>query len=90
MECNKVEAAKAKGIAEKKLVEGDILGSRKFALIAQNLFPELEGLAHFIRALNVFISSGKKINGEVDWYWVLGVDPSADYKTPRNHYLERV
>ncbi|PSR95948.1 Chaperone protein like [Actinidia chinensis var. chinensis] len=88
MECNKVEAAKAKGIAEKKMVEGDILGSKKFALIAQNLFPELEGLAHFIRALNVFISYEKKINGEVDWYGVLGVDPSADYETLRNHYLE--
>ncbi|KAL6973027.1 hypothetical protein U1Q18_027200 [Sarracenia purpurea var. burkii] len=79
MECNKDEAAKAKGIAEKKLVEGDIPAAKKFALKAHKTFPELEGLLRqFMVTLDVYIFADKHINGEVDSYGVLGVDPLAD------------
>ncbi|KAL6998892.1 hypothetical protein U1Q18_000058 [Sarracenia purpurea var. burkii] len=86
MECNKDEAAKAKGIAEKKLVEGDIPAAKKFALKAQKLFPELEGLHQFMATLDVYISADKRINGEVDLYGVLGVDPTADDEMLKKQY----
>ncbi|GAB4845756.1 hypothetical protein Ancab_039162 [Ancistrocladus abbreviatus] len=86
MECNKDEAAKAKELAEKKLEEKDIFGAKKFALKAKSLFPELDGLCQLLAALDIYISAETKINGEVDWYGVIGVDPSADYDTLRRQY----
>ncbi|KAK3043238.1 hypothetical protein RJ639_002481 [Escallonia herrerae] len=86
MDCNKDEAVRAKEIAEKKLTEKDISGAKKFALKAHNLFPGLEGLSQFIATLDVYISAEKMINGEIDWYGVLGVDPFADDETIKKRY----
>ncbi|GMH01145.1 hypothetical protein Nepgr_002984 [Nepenthes gracilis] len=86
MESNKDEAAKAKEHAEKKLEEFDIVGAKKLALKAQNLFPTLEGLPQLMAALDIYISAERKINGEADWYGVIGVDPSADHDTVRKQY----
>ncbi|PSR89453.1 DnaJ subfamily B member like [Actinidia chinensis var. chinensis] len=86
MECNKDEATRAKEISEKKLTERDIAGAKKFALKAQNLFPGLEGLPQFMETLDVYVSAETKVNGEVDWYGVLRVDPLADDETLRRHY----
>lgn len=78
MECNKEEAVRAKEIAEKKLLERDITGARKFALKAHSLFRELEGLSQFIEIIDVYAAYEKKINGEADYYGIFGVDPFAD------------
>lgn len=86
MECNKDEAGKAKELAEKKFVEKDLMGARKFALKALNLFPGLEGLQPMLATLNIYLSAERKINGEVDWYGVLGVDPSSDDETVKKMY----
>ncbi|KAI7985917.1 Chaperone protein DnaJ 1 [Camellia lanceoleosa] len=86
MECNKNDAVRAKEIAEQKLKERDFAGAKKFALKAQKLFPMLEGLPQFMATLDVYISAETKINGEVDWYGVLGVNPLADTETLRRHY----
>ncbi|XP_009623439.1 uncharacterized protein [Nicotiana tomentosiformis] len=86
MECNKDEAVKAKEIAERKLTEKDIAGAQKFALKARNLFPGLDGLSQFLEVVNVYVAYEKKINGEVDFYSILSVDPSADDETIRKHY----
>ncbi|XP_009783565.1 uncharacterized protein LOC107813853 [Nicotiana tabacum] len=86
MECNKDEAVKAKEIAERKLTEKDIAGAQKFALKARNLFPDLDGLSQFLEVVNVYVAYEKKINGEVDFYGILSVDPSADDETIRKHY----
>ncbi|GAB4860431.1 hypothetical protein Ancab_035590 [Ancistrocladus abbreviatus] len=86
MECNKDEATKAKELAEKKLEEKDIFSAKLFAQKAKSLFPELDGLPQLLAALDVYISAETKINGEVDWYGVIGVDPSADYETLRKQY----
>ncbi|PSS07663.1 DnaJ subfamily B member like [Actinidia chinensis var. chinensis] len=86
MECNKDEATRAKEISETKLTEGDIAGAKKFALKAQNLFPGLEGLSQFMETLDMYVSAETKVNGEVDWYGVLGVDPLADNETLMRHY----
>ncbi|KAF3436897.1 hypothetical protein FNV43_RR19650 [Rhamnella rubrinervis] len=86
MECNKEEALKAKEIAEKKFTELDITGAKRFALRAQNLCPELDGIPEFLATLDIYISAEKKTNAEVDWYKVLGVDPLADESTIRKQY----
>lgn len=86
MECNKDEAARAKELAEKKFAEKDVDGAKKFALKAQKLFPELDGLPQLLVTLDVHISAGKRVNGVVDWYKVLGVEPLADDETIQNHY----
>lgn len=86
MECNKDEAAKAKELAEKKFGEKDIMGARKFAMKALNLFPGLDGLQPLLATLNIYLSSERRINGEIDWYGVLGVEPSSDDETVKKQY----
>ncbi|KAI9092505.1 hypothetical protein K1719_027633 [Acacia pycnantha] len=86
MECNKDEATRAKEIAERKFIAKDILGAKKFALKAQRLFPELEGISQMLATLDVYISADNKIIGEADWYGILGADPRADDETIRKQY----
>ena len=86
MEYKREAAVRAKEIAEKKFEERDIAGAKRFALKAQSLNPELDGLPQLIATLDVYISAEKSTNEEVDWYSVLGVDPLADEPTIRNHY----
>ncbi|XP_028796441.1 meiotically up-regulated gene 184 protein [Neltuma alba] len=86
MECNKDEATRAKEIAERKFVAKDMRGAKKFALKAQTLFPELEGISQMLATLDVYISADNKINGEADWYGILGADPRADDETIRKQY----
>ncbi|XP_022857129.1 uncharacterized protein LOC111378191 [Olea europaea var. sylvestris] len=86
MECNKDDAIKCKGIAEKKLENEDIAGANKFALKAQSLFPNLEGLSALLEVINLYVASQKKINGEVDLYGIFGLDPSVDDDTLRKKY----
>ncbi|KAE9620980.1 putative DnaJ domain-containing protein [Lupinus albus] len=86
MECNKDEAIRAKEIAERKFIAKDTLGAKKFALKAQNLFPALEGIHQMLATLDVHISAENRINGEVDRYSILGVNPLADEDTVRKHY----
>ncbi|XVE85349.1 hypothetical protein DITRI_Ditri17bG0083900 [Diplodiscus trichospermus] len=86
MECNKDEATRAKELAEKKFIAKDIRGARKFALKAQNLYPGLEGISQMIATLDVYISAENKVNGEADWYAILGVNPLADDDGVRKQY----
>ncbi|RDX74569.1 DnaJ-like subfamily B member 14, partial [Mucuna pruriens] len=86
MECNKDEAARAKEIAERKFSEREYAGAKKFALKALNLFPALEGLSQFLTTLDVHISAENKINGEMDWYGILRVNPFADEEAVRKQY----
>ncbi|CAK7336155.1 unnamed protein product [Dovyalis caffra] len=86
MECNKDEATRAKEIAEKKFLGKDLAGAKKFALKAQNLYPGLEGIPQMIATLDVYVAAENKINGEADWYGILGADPQADDEAVRKHY----
>ncbi|KAA8528963.1 hypothetical protein F0562_033549 [Nyssa sinensis] len=86
MECNRDEAMRAKEIAEKKFTEKDIFGAKKFAMKAQTLYPGLEGIQQMLGTLDVYISAENKINGEADWYEILGVNPLADEETVRKQY----
>ncbi|CAI9092520.1 OLC1v1027776C1 [Oldenlandia corymbosa var. corymbosa] len=86
MECNRDEAFRAKSIAEKKLESKDFAGAKKFALKAQSLYPGLDGISHMVTTIDVYISAENKIGGEVDWYGVLGVTPTADDDAIRKQY----
>ncbi|XP_057450881.1 uncharacterized protein LOC130742799 [Lotus japonicus] len=86
MDCNKGEAVRAKEIAERKFSEREYIGAKKFALKAQNLYPDLEDLSQFLTTLDIHISAENKVSGEMDWYGILGVSPFADEETVRKQY----
>lgn len=86
MECNRDEALRAKEIAERKITTRDFAGAKKFALKAQTLFPGLEGISQMHATLDIYLAAENKINGEPDFYGILGVSPLADDKTVRGHY----
>lgn len=86
MECNKDEATRAKSIAEAKLGNKDYIGAKKFASKAQSLYPGLDGISQMLTTVDVYLSAENKIFGEIDWYCVLGVSPSADDETIKRQY----
>lgn len=86
MECNKGEAVRAKEIAERKFSEREYVGAKKFALKAQNLYPDLEDISQLLTTIDIYISAENKVSGEMDWYGILGVSPFADEETVRKQY----
>ncbi|KAM0020165.1 putative DnaJ domain, Chaperone J-domain superfamily [Helianthus debilis subsp. tardiflorus] len=86
MECNRDEAKRAKEIAEIKFSSKDIMGAKKFALKAQTLYPDLDGISQMIATLDIYIAAENKTNDESDFYGILGVSPFADDDTVRKHY----
>lgn len=86
MECNKDEAVRAKEIAERKFSEREYVGAKKFALKAQNLYPDLEDITQLLTTIDIYISAENKVSGEMDWYGILGVSPFADEDTVRKQY----
>ncbi|TKY73652.1 DnaJ-like subfamily B member 14 [Spatholobus suberectus] len=86
MECNKDGASRAKELAEKMLLQKDLGGARMLAMKALELYPNLDGLPQLLATIDVYISAEKKVNGEVDWYRILGVQPLANEETIRRRY----
>ncbi|CAH2078518.1 unnamed protein product [Thlaspi arvense] len=74
-------------IAKRKVAENDYKAAKTFAIKAQNLYPQLDGLKQVSMLIDVYISAGNKISGgESDWYGILGVDPSADAGVVKKQY----
>ncbi|GER25191.1 chaperone protein dnaJ [Striga asiatica] len=86
MDCNRDEAARAKSISESKLAQKDFTGALQFAQKAQTLDPSLHGISQTITTIDVLVSSNRTINGEVDWYAILRVDPTADENDIKRQY----
>ncbi|XP_058077337.1 uncharacterized protein LOC131225765 [Magnolia sinica] len=87
MECNKEEAVRAKGIAEKKMQNKDFVGARKVAIKAQQLFPELDNISQMLTVCNVHCSAEVKVSGsEMDWYGILQLDQTADETSIKKQY----
>ncbi|CAH2061023.1 unnamed protein product [Thlaspi arvense] len=86
MECNKDEAIRAKEIAQKRFLANDFSAARKFAMKAQFLSPELDGIAQMVSTFSVHLSARNIICGEIDYYGVLGINPEADDETVRKRY----
>ncbi|KAL9818120.1 putative DnaJ domain, Chaperone J-domain superfamily [Arabidopsis thaliana] len=86
MESNKEEAKRALDIAEKKLSKNDYNRAKRYAKKAHRMYPNLVGLEQVLIMIDVYISASNKINGEADWYRVLGVDPLADDEAVKKRY----
>ncbi|CAH2070648.1 unnamed protein product [Thlaspi arvense] len=79
-------ARRAKATAVEKLRDGDLAGAKEFAARAKELNPSLSGLLCLNAVLDVLMGFEKKINGEIDWYAVLAVEPTADVDTIKDRY----
>ncbi|KAK6286852.1 hypothetical protein POUND7_013031 [Theobroma cacao] len=86
MEANKEEALKAKEIAEKRFCERDFAGAKNYALKAKSLYPGLEGISQMVSTFEVYVASETKCNGEIDYYSILGLKPSADKEAVKKQY----
>lgn len=86
METNIEEALRAREIAEKRFADKDFNGAKNYALKAKTLCPGLEGIAQMVATFEVYIASEVKCNGEIDYYSVLGLKPSADKDAVRKQY----
>ncbi|XP_060197865.1 uncharacterized protein LOC132626865 [Lycium barbarum] len=87
MECNKEEAVRVRGIAEKKMENSDFIGAKKLASKAQQLFPDLENITQMVLVCDVHCSAENKTFGnEKDWYGILNVEPTADDALIRKQY----
>ncbi|PSS24892.1 DnaJ subfamily B member like [Actinidia chinensis var. chinensis] len=87
MDCNKEEAIRAKGIAERKMQNDDFEGARKIVRKAQQLFPELENIYQLLTVCDVHCSAQIKICGsEMNWYGILQVERLADEVTIKKQY----
>ncbi|CAJ1962269.1 unnamed protein product [Sphenostylis stenocarpa] len=87
MECNKEEAVRAKEIAEKKMQNKDFNGARKFALKAQQLYPDLENINQMLIVCDVHFSAEQKLFGnEMNWYKILQIELTANDTTIKKQY----
>ncbi|TXG55516.1 hypothetical protein EZV62_020772 [Acer yangbiense] len=86
MEANIEEALRAKEIAEKRFAEKDFAGAKNYALKAKTLCPGLEGIAQMVATFEVYFASEVKRNGEIDYYAVLGLKPSANKEAVKKQY----
>ncbi|KAI4301860.1 hypothetical protein L6164_035098 [Bauhinia variegata] len=87
MECNKDEATRAKQIAENRMQSGDFVGALKFAVKAQQLFPDLENIVQINAVCEVHCAAQNKLSGpELDWYGILQIDQLADEATIKKQY----
>ncbi|CAO2812918.1 unnamed protein product [Amaranthus hypochondriacus] len=86
MESKKEEALIAKQHAEKRFAEKDFVGAKNFALKAQMICPELEGISQMVATFDVYVASESKVNGEVDFYSILGLKQSADRSMVKKQY----
>ncbi|KAL4581429.1 hypothetical protein LXL04_017644 [Taraxacum kok-saghyz] len=80
------EAIRAKENAEKLFTLNDFTGAKQFALRAQSLCPQLEGISHMVATFEIYAATDPKINREIDFYSVFGLDPSADKSLIKKRY----
>ncbi|XP_057956149.1 uncharacterized protein LOC131149586 [Malania oleifera] len=86
MASNREMAFRAKESAERRFAERDFVGAKTYALQAQTLDPELEGISQMVATFDVYIASEVKISGEIDYYSILGLKPSANKDAVKKQY----
>ncbi|KAL8150969.1 hypothetical protein V2J09_020777 [Rumex salicifolius] len=86
MESNKEEALKAKEYAVKLFAVKDYAGAKTFALKAMTLFPDLDDISQMVATFDIYVASETRVNGEIDFYSVLGLKPSADRSMVKKQY----
>ncbi|KAI4340986.1 hypothetical protein MLD38_025769 [Melastoma candidum] len=86
MDSIKEEALKAKEIAEKRFAEKDFAGAKNYALKAKSLWPGLDGISQMVATFDVYVASVARFNGDVDYYSILGLKPTADKYAVKRQY----
>ncbi|KAI4319906.1 hypothetical protein MLD38_033447 [Melastoma candidum] len=86
MDSIKEEALKAKEIAEKRFAEKDFAGAKNYALKAKSLWPGLDGISQMVATFDVYVASAARFNGDVDYYSILGLKPTADKYAVKRQY----
>ncbi|KAI3753461.1 hypothetical protein L2E82_25514 [Cichorium intybus] len=86
MESNIEEALIAKENAEKLFTVKDFTGAKHYALKAQAICPQLEGISQMVATFEIYAATVTKINGEIDLYQVLGLNPSSDKSSLKKQY----
>ncbi|KAG2596194.1 uncharacterized protein LOC120706244 [Panicum virgatum] len=88
MECNKDEAARAKALAERKMLEKDFAGAKKMLIKVQKLSKEVDDIdiSKMLTVCDVHCAAGAKVNAEIDWYGVLQVPVDADDALIKKQY----
>ncbi|KAL1193315.1 Chaperone protein dnaJ 49 [Cardamine amara subsp. amara] len=90
MEYYKDEAISAREIAKRKFLANDVAGAKRYAMEAQFLYPELDGIAKMVATFVVLLSAQIIILGGIDYYGILGLNPQADDATVKKRYKELV
>ncbi|KAI3755666.1 hypothetical protein L1987_55472 [Smallanthus sonchifolius] len=80
------EAIRAKENAEKLFLVKDFVGAKQFALRAQTLCPQLEGISQMVATFEIYAATTTNMSREIDFYSVLGLDPSADKSLLKKRY----
>ncbi|CAN8258135.1 unnamed protein product [Cochlearia groenlandica] len=86
MDAYREEALRAKQIAERRFAEKDFTGARSYALKARSFFPDLEGLSQMVATFEVYLASQSRNGGQIDYYAVLGLKPSAGKREAKKQY----
>ncbi|XP_073125028.1 uncharacterized protein [Henckelia pumila] len=86
MESKIEEAHRAKAMAEKHFMQKDLLGAKSYGLKAQMLCPELEGMSQMVATFGVHLAAETKVNGEPDFYSILGMDVTATKSKLKKQY----
>ncbi|RZC93837.1 hypothetical protein C5167_029478 [Papaver somniferum] len=76
MECNKVEAIRAKELALKKMNSKDYVGARRMLVKSQKLYPSVENVSRMLTVCQVHCSAERKVElgSDPDWYDILQID----------------
>ncbi|KAF8404703.1 hypothetical protein HHK36_009591 [Tetracentron sinense] len=84
---NRAEAERWLAVAEKLLVARDLVGSKRFAVRAQESDPLLDGTDQILAVADVLLAAEKRINNHLDWYAILQLDrQSADLELIKKQY----
>ncbi|KAK4751815.1 hypothetical protein SAY87_020613 [Trapa incisa] len=75
------------GLAEKFLLSRDLTASRKYALLAQEAEPLLDGSGRILAILDVLHAAERRVNNQHDWYAILQIDRRTnDQELIKRHY----
>ncbi|WOH02632.1 hypothetical protein DCAR_0522021 [Daucus carota subsp. sativus] len=80
------EAHKARDNALKLFAVKDFVGAKNYALEAYMLCPELEGISQMVTTFDIYCAAERKFDGEVDFYSVLGLEPSVEKSKLKKQY----
>ncbi|XP_066305948.1 uncharacterized protein [Miscanthus floridulus] len=88
MECNRDEAARAKALAERKMLDKDFVCAKKMIIKAQQLLKEVDDvdIPKMLTVCDVHCAAGAKVNTEIDWYGILQVPVNADDALIKKQY----